>query len=69
MSEEKKRRKVRRDEKKRRSRAAARRRAEGKSRRDVSVVEGSSNGACIHRAASPSTLGNRQGSDRQDGKH
>ena len=67
MSEEKKRRKVMRGfEKKRCSRVAARRRAEGKSRRDVSVEEGSSSGACIHKAASPSTPGSRQGPGRRD---
>ena len=51
MSEEKKRRKVTRGfGKKRRSMVAARRRAEGKSRRDVAVEEGSCNGgACIPR--------------------
>jgi len=49
MSEKRKRRKAMRGlEKKRRSMVAARRRAEGKSRCDVSVEEGSCNGgACI----------------------
>jgi hypothetical protein len=46
--------------------AVARRRAEGRNRRDVSVEEGSSNGACIHRAASPSTSGSHQRPGRWD---
>lgn len=55
MSEEKKRRKVTRGlEYKRRSLVAARRFAEGNSRRDVSVEEGSCNdGACIQSSLVP----------------
>jgi hypothetical protein len=52
MSEEEKRRKVTRAfEKKWRSMVAARRRAEGKSRRDVSVEEGSCNGGACTRSS------------------